>query len=373
VIQEALPPIFNKYGDQINIIGIDASQANGQALFQAAILRYGMESGPVPTLIVGDTVLIGSKDIPEKLPGLIEKYLAMGGVGWPDIPGLTELLSAAQTAQTPTTSPPSTSTPYLSSSTPTLVSTQVEIRTPSPTATPPSLILATENDDSLKGRILRDPVGNTLSIIVLIGMVVSVIGVFFRFFRTHVAPIDQSWGWVFPMICIVGMGVAGYLAYVETTQATAICGPVGDCNTVQQSEYARLFGVIPIGVLGMLGYILILLAWMVERFARGRLSIYASLSIMGMAAFGTLFSICLTFLEPFVIGATCAWCLTSAILITTLLWLSVTPARIAFLILFQRESADSQESTPNQASETIEDKQGGNVDQEATYPQRRDS
>ena len=35
-----------------------------------------------------------------------------------------------------------------------------------------------------------------------------------------------------------------------------------------------------------------------------------------MSAFGLIFSIYLTFLEPFVIGATCAWCLTSAILMT---------------------------------------------------------
>lgn len=46
-----------------------------------------------------------------------------------------------------------------------------------------------------------------------------------------------------------------------------------------------------------------------------------------------LFSIYLTFLEPFVIGATCAWCLTSAILMTALLWLSITPARRALSVL----------------------------------------
>jgi uncharacterized membrane protein len=40
---------------------------------------------------------------------------------------------------------------------------------------------------------------------------------------------------------------------------------------------------------------------------------------------GVAFSIYLTFLEPFVIGATCAWCLTSAILITVLMWLAAGP------------------------------------------------
>jgi len=50
------------------------------------------------------------------------------------------------------------------------------------------------------------------------------------------------------------------------------------------------------------------------------------LARFGLAAGGTLFSIYLTFLEPFVIGATCAWCLTSAIIMTALLWLTAGPA-----------------------------------------------
>jgi uncharacterized membrane protein len=45
-----------------------------------------------------------------------------------------------------------------------------------------------------------------------------------------------------------------------------------------------------------------------------------------MALLGTLFSIYLTFLEPFVIGATCIWCITSAIVITLLLWTTTGPA-----------------------------------------------
>jgi uncharacterized membrane protein len=124
--------------------------------------------------------------------------------------------------------------------------------------------------------------------------------------------------------------VAGYLAYVETTQVEAVCGPVGDCNTVQQSEYARLFGILPIGVMGLAGYVGILAAWLVVRFVKTNLADMASLALFGMTAIGTLFSIYLTFLEPFVIGATCAWCLTSAILMTTLMLLSAGNAKAAF-------------------------------------------
>jgi uncharacterized membrane protein len=131
---------------------------------------------------------------------------------------------------------------------------------------------------------------------------------------------------------VFGFGVAGYLGYVETTQVLAFCGPVGDCNTVQQSEYARLFGVLPIGVLGMGGYAMIVIAWWVGRNTHGRLATLAVASLFAMTVLGTLFSIYLTYLEPFVIGATCAWCLTSSILITALMLLSIGPARAAFSI-----------------------------------------
>ncbi len=78
---------------------------------------------------------------------------------------------------------------------------------------------------------------------------------------------------------------------------------------------------------------MILLAWGIGRFARPRLAAYASLAMLGLTAVGLLFSIYLTFLEPFVIGATCAWCLTSAIIMTALFWLSLTPARSALAYL----------------------------------------
>ena len=44
-----------------------------------------------------------------------------------------------------------------------------------------------------------------------------------------------------------------------------------------------------------------------------------------MAGIGVLFSIYLTFLEPFVIGATCLWCLSSATIMTLLFLLTLGP------------------------------------------------
>jgi uncharacterized membrane protein len=158
--------------------------------------------------------------------------------------------------------------------------------------------------------------------------------------------INTSWDWVIPVLCLIGLVVSGYLAYVETAHVEAVCGPVGDCNTVQQSPYARLFGVLPVGVLGVAGYVTILLTWGIGRITRQRLAAYASLAILGMTTFGVLFSIYLTFLEPFVIGATCAWCLTSAIIMTALFWLSLAPARLALYDLLTREGYAIKRTKP---------------------------
>ena len=58
-----------------------------------------------------------------------------------------------------------------------------------------------------------------------------------------------------------------------------------------------------------------------------------------MALFGVLFSLYLTYLEPFVIRAVCIWCLTSAVIITLLMLLSLEPALHAFA-LDDEESED---------------------------------
>jgi uncharacterized membrane protein len=166
-------------------------------------------------------------------------------------------------------------------------------------------------------------------VVVLVGMLASVVWAVILFKDTNGTSLKANWGWIIPLLCIIGFGIAGYLAYVETTNTTAVCGPVGDCNTVQQSDYARLFGVLPIGMLGLVGYVAIFIFWLVARYANDGLADLAAISLLIMTIFGTLFSIYLTFLEPFVIGATCAWCLTSAILMTILMLLTVRPAKAA--------------------------------------------
>lgn len=278
VLEEVLPPLQARYGERLVVQLVDVTTAEGQSLYQAAIATFAVpeERLGVPTLVFGATVLVGSEEIPAQLPGLIEGALAAGGNAWPPIPGLVPPDAGGAAA------PPAAAT----------------------------------------GPFQRDPLANSLALLLLVAMVISVVAVAL----TTRPPLDRPLaGWrarAVPLLAVAGITVSTYLALVELRGVAAVCGPVGDCNTVQQSPYARLFGVLPVGVLGVVGYGAMLLAWALHQYGAGRIAHRAGLALPALALAGTLFSIYLTFLEPFVIGASCMWCLSSAALMTALLWLT---------------------------------------------------
>jgi uncharacterized membrane protein len=314
LMDEFIPPLLAQYGNQLQIFGVDASLPTGDDLYGAVIQRFDMHSLGVPTLIIGDRVLLGA-DIQQNSADIIDGYLSKGGVDWPDVPGLAQMLAEAQATTTPAAS---------SQQSTRMIFSGIETVTPTP-----GILLAGSYPIGSVSGFASDPVGNSLAVVVLVGMVLCLAWVIHSFRRLPRKSPQPLHTWAIPVLCLLGLGVAGYLAYVETSQVEAVCGPVGDCNTVQQSEYARLFGILPIGVLGIIGYIMILTSWVVQKYSSGGLANYAALALWIMAAFGFLFSIYLTLLEPFVIGATCAWCLTSAVIMTLLMLISLDPAKAA--------------------------------------------
>jgi len=316
VITQTLPPLLARYGSQLQIVGIDVTTPGGQALFGVALQHFGLDSAGVPFLAIGETYLEGSTDIPEKLPGLIDSYLAETGVAWPAIPGLEAALATSEAA--------SPAQPNIEATFPTLAPSSAE-STEVTSARPLDALASNWRD-----RFQRDPAGNVLAVAVLVGMLGALGWVLTAIKKPGEGSLRDGLARLLPALCVVGLGIAAYLTYVEMTQVSAVCGPVGDCNTVQQSSYARLWGVLPIGLLGMIGYEAILVAWLVARYAEGRLRAIAVVGAFALATFGTMFSIYLTFLEPFVIGATCAWCLTSSVLMTLLMLLAAGPARAAY-------------------------------------------
>ena len=143
-------------------------------------------------------------------------------------------------------------------------------------------------------------------------------------------PLVRDWlKWGVLVLTVGGLAVAGYLAFVESTQAQVICGPSKGCSDVQNSKYAVLFGILPVGVLGVMGYLAILAGWTIWQYGPAGLKKWGSLAIWGCSLFGVFFSAYLTFLEPFVIGATCMWCILSAVFMILLLLISTPPAQEA--------------------------------------------
>jgi len=304
VINEDLPPLLEKYAGQLVIVGIDVTVPEGQKLYRSTVEEFGIpdERLGVPALVVGETVLVGKFEIPQQLPGIIEAGLRSGGIDWPNIQGLDTIL-----------------TEYQSQS-------GQEYFEDFDTAPKSSGSLIT----SLIDRFSLDPTGNFIAVITLFAMLASVIAIIILMFSDDLAKPPLWPRWVIPAAVLLGLLVAGYLAYIEITQSEAVCGPVGDCNAVQQSPYAVLFGIFPIGVLGIIGYLLIGILWLVREHGRQVSRRAAAILIWGLAFCGVLFSIYLTFLEPFIIGATCAWCITSAVLMTILLWASSGSAKRAW-------------------------------------------
>ena len=428
VLQEVLPPLSKRFEGRLQVGIVSTATPTGRDLYWAAQQRFAVRQPGVPLLVVGDFALVGSLEIPQRLPDLVEGYLAEGGVGWPNIPGLTELVAASSATPppppsppdapgqarppapqpsgsaterpapepallsrattepaptpfpTPISAPPPTPTPSTAQPTPTPVSPTPALppaarpvipeptlaptttpRSPAPATPPPSMprptaappptvpagmagsgagepvpiaspaappgliTLGAVRERGLADRILGDPRGNGLAILVLAGMAAAVLRSVPVLRRWRPATFTSHLDWANPLLALAGLGVAAYLAHVEVRGIEAVCGPVGDCNTVQQSEYARLFGVLPIGVLGVVGFAAIIVTWAVRRWATGWYSTRAALALLALTAFGTLFSIYLTFLEPFVIGATCLWCLSSAAIMTALYCLALTP------------------------------------------------
>jgi uncharacterized membrane protein len=317
VITVSLPPIAERFGEQLEILAVDTTQEAGHALFRAAIDRFSIprERQGVPMLVIGETVLVGSAEIPLEAAQWIDRYLTQGGVDWPDIPGLAEAIAAAFPTATARPSAPATSSPR---------------STPVPTSPESPALEALAGADEPPGGFgvgfVLDPVGSAISSVVLLFILLSIGWVVREIVRNPTQPPPKWHDPAVGVLCLIGLAVAGYLAYIEATASQAVCGPVGDCNAVQQSPYARLFGVIPMGVLGLAGYAALCAAWLGRRVSAGRWSRRLGLALFAMTLFGTLLSLYLTFLEPFVIGANCAWCLTSAVVMALLLRLTAAGA-----------------------------------------------
>jgi len=127
------------------------------------------------------------------------------------------------------------------------------------------------------------------------------------------------WSWV--VIVMVGLIDSIYLAWLKFANATAACGSIGDCESVNSSPYAEVAG-IPVALFGAGAYLLILISIIME--PRSEFwSENAPLVIFGISLVGVLYSAYLTYVEIAILHAICPYCVLSALVLVALLTLSI--------------------------------------------------
>jgi uncharacterized membrane protein len=291
ILNDVLPPISQQYGTKFEYLPIDVTRKEGEELYQAAVAELSIPE-VVPLLVIGDTYLAGQDEIANQLPQRIEERLAQGGTEWPSIPGLDKYMRNLGYSSAPA---------------------------------------------SAWQKFLADQPANSLAVIVLLGLIFSLIFSILIAFRRIPSFQASLPVWVFPLLLIIGLVAASYLTYTESTRSEVFCGGISHCTEVQNSPYSSVLGLISMGEFGVLGYLLIGISWLIHRVGHGWMHAVSAIAMFGFAVFGVCFSTYLTFLEPFVIGATCLWCLTSAVIMALLLPLTAIPVREAIADYFHSE------------------------------------
>ena len=130
-------------------------------------------------------------------------------------------------------------------------------------------------------------------------------------------------------LAVPGLLIAFYLLLYHRGDLVNVCRPSGwdDCGKVSgpDAPYSA-FGPIPVALIGLVGYALIfVVTWLKDWWSL--LDDYSPEIVVALTGFAFLFSLGLTGLELFVIGAICRFCLLSALTITVMFFLSVSYLR----------------------------------------------
>jgi uncharacterized membrane protein len=118
---------------------------------------------------------------------------------------------------------------------------------------------------------------------------------------------------------LAGVCLCAYLLTVRLAGEVVACPIGGGCAAVQESDYAEVAGV-PLPWLGLAADLLLL----ASALAPGDL---ARLLGVPVAVSGVLVSVWLTYVEVGILGAICAWCVTSACLMAVSLAIVAVRAR----------------------------------------------
>lgn len=124
---------------------------------------------------------------------------------------------------------------------------------------------------------------------------------------------------VIALVALIGLADATYLTVEYLSGRTMQCSLTSGCSTVLSSEYSKLFGY-PISAFGAIAYFTVFSTALLIAFDYKILKSVLLIITMLMA----LASLWLIYLQAYVIGAWCQYCLLSAGVSFTLFALTVT-------------------------------------------------
>ncbi len=104
-VNELIVSLSQKYDNRLQAFALDTSQQAQAAILDQINAALGVRtpSRGTPQVLIGRQMLVGRQEIKERLPGLVEQYLAQGGVS---LPSLEELIGTVATPSPTATQPP---------------------------------------------------------------------------------------------------------------------------------------------------------------------------------------------------------------------------------------------------------------------------
>ena len=139
--------------------------------------------------------------------------------------------------------------------------------------------------------------------------------------------IHKRWHIKGQVLCLlIGVAVAGYLAYSYTAGGSMVCGPGGGCEAVRASAYAWIAGM-PVPLVGLLAYSLLAMLLLVRLRAPRAVGYVALLGMVTISVAAFVFSSYLTYVELFVLQLLCDWCLASFLVTAAIAGLLLDDAR----------------------------------------------
>ena len=122
-------------------------------------------------------------------------------------------------------------------------------------------------------------------------------------------------------LAVLGLLVSIYMTIYKVTNNDSMCIGSKACGVVNASLYSEVNG-IPVAVIGVIGYLSILLLFYLET-RPGFFQANGDMLLFGVTLLGFLFTLWLVYVEIALLEAYCPFCVTSQIAMTLIFILTV--------------------------------------------------